>query len=303
VKPLISIVIPTLNRYIDLQNTISDLQKQSVQDFEILIIDQSEENIYQPINLPKVKHLHKNFKSASKARNIGLLEASAPLVLFLDDDVIIENPDFLKQHLKHFENSDFSGVSGAILNIDKKWNDTLPKRASHPYLGWIYTPRNYSKSMSISDGGAGNLSVRRDWAIAVGGMDENYDKGAYREESDFCLRYTHKYGKLIYEPLAFLVHIGNPSGGTRSWKSSKGIIHAPQHMFGAWYFMFRHLPWFVWPEYTGLTLRRFILHKKLLKRFYLLPQAIFWLSISFFKAILKIMHRPLIISKNAASFK
>lgn len=92
--PLISIVIPTINRYSDLQNTLNDLQQQSVREYEVLIIDQTDVNDFCSIHFPQTKHLHKAFKSASKARNVGLLEAKAPIVLFLDDDVMIENPDF-----------------------------------------------------------------------------------------------------------------------------------------------------------------------------------------------------------------
>ncbi len=294
----LSIVIPTINRYHDLSNTINDLSKQTLQNFEIIIIDQTDKAFQQKINNQKVIQQFETFKSASKARNVGLLIAKAPIVLFLDDDVIIKNINFLHNHLRHYQNNTISGVSGAILNLDEKWSVNLPKKANHPYLGWIYTPRNYNKALRISDGGAGNLSVNKEWAIAVGGMDENYIKGAYREESDFCLRLTKKYGKLIYDPEAELIHIGNPTGGTRSWKYTKGVIHGNHHMFGAWYFMFRNLPWFIWPEYAWLTVRRFILHKKLFTHFYLLPKAIFWFTTSFFEAVYKSIKKPKLIQTN-----
>ncbi|MBI2280230.1 MAG: glycosyltransferase family 2 protein [Bacteroidetes bacterium] len=97
--PQISIIIPTINRYADLKNTIADLNKQSVTDFEIIIIDQTDIEIAETITGKNIVYLHKTFKSASKARNVGLLEAKSPIVLFLDDDVIIENIYFLKAHL------------------------------------------------------------------------------------------------------------------------------------------------------------------------------------------------------------
>ncbi len=287
----ISIVIPTINRYNDLYNTLNDLKNQEFQNYEILIIDQTNKDQAENVVFPKTRYFWKDFKSASKARNVALMEASSPIILYLDDDVIIKDKNFLDNHLKHFEDPKTSGVSGAILNLDEKWSTKLPQKASKKYLGWIYFPRNYNKKNKICDGGAGNLAVRKDWAIEVGGMDENYDKGAYREESDFCLRYTGKYGLLAYDPSAYLVHIGNPTGGTRSWKNSSGVIHAPQHMFGAWYFMFRQLPKSVWLEYSYLTTRRFILHKKLLSRFYLLPQAMYRFCAAFFKAI-KLSGKP-----------
>ena len=286
-SPQISIIIPTINRYADLKNTIADLNKQTVTDVEIIIIDQTDEAFAETIIGEKIIYLHKSFKSASKARNVGLVLAKAPIVLFLDDDVIIESPDFLKNHLQHYENPSNSGVAGAILDLNRKWIETLPERTKHKYLGWLYKPRNYNKSSLNVGGGSGNLSVRTAWAMEIGGMDENFDKGAYREESDFCYRYTQKFVLLVFAPSAYLVHIGNPSGGIRTWKSSQGIIHPTQHMFGTWYFMFRNLPWFTWFEYSWLTIRRFILHKKLLTHFYLLPKALLWFSTSFFSALFK----------------
>lgn len=299
-QPQISIIIPTINRYSDLRNTIADLHKQSVTNFEVIIIDQTEIEIAEEIKGEKIIYLHKKFKSASKARNEGLLTAKAPISLFLDDDVILETEDFLKNHIKHYENQKNSGVAGAILDLNKKWIDKLPERTNHKYLGWLYKPRNYNKPSLNVGGGSGNLSVRTKWAIAIGGMDENFDKGAYREESDFCFRYTQQYGLLIFDPAAYLVHIGNPTGGIRSWKSSKGIIHPPQHMFGTWYFMFKNLPWFTWFEYTWLTIRRFILHKKLLTHFYLLPKALFLFVSSFIMAIFKSLANRKTIKPNSA---
>ena len=294
--PQISTIIPTINRYADLKSTIADLNKQSVTDFEIIIIEQTAKEVAETITGENIIYLHKDFKSASKARNIGLLEAKSPITLFLDDDVIIDNPDFLKNHLQHYENKKNSGVAGAILDLKRKWIEVLPKRTNHKYLGWLYKPRNYDKPSLNVGGGSGNLSVRTTWAIKIGGMDENFDKGAYREESDFCYRYTKKYGLLIYDPEAYLIHIGNPDGGTRSWKDSAGIIHAKQHLFGTWYFMFRIFPWFTWFEYTWITIRRFILHKKLLTHFYLLPKALFWFTTSFFNALIKSLKKPKTIS-------
>ena len=73
-------------------------------------------------------------------------------------------------------------------------------------------------------------------------------------------------------------------------------IHAKQHMFGAWYFMFRELPIISWPEYSYLTTRRFIIHKKLIYRFHLLPQALFRFSTAFIQAIISAIKGPNYIS-------
>lgn len=292
-QPLISIIIPTINRYEDLQNTLNDLSKQSIQEFEIIIIDQTDKDKSKKIAGDKITHLHKNYKSASKARNEGLLIAKSSIILFLDDDVIIENRDFLKNHLKNYNNEpNLSGVFGCVLGLDKKIVSHLPKKVHNKHLGWMYFPKNYDKQFKIGNGISCNLSVQKKYALEIGGMDENFFKGAHREESDFCFRLSKKFGKLNYDPSTCLIHIGNPSGGIRSWDDSIGIIHSKQHMFGDWYFMFRHIPVFLYPIYSWKIIRRFILHKKLLKHFYFLPKALYRFISMFFLAVVKSIQTP-----------
>lgn len=293
----ISIIIPTINRYVDLQNTLNDLNKQSVTDFEIIIIDQTDKEKSKKIESDKIIYLHKNYKSASKARNEGLLLAKAPIVLFLDDDVIIDNPDFIKNHLENYSiEPNLSGVFGCVLKKNKEFVSRLPNKVNNKYLGWMYFPKNYDKPFKIGNGISCNLSVQKKFAIEIGGMDENFYKGAHREESDFCFRLASKYGKLNYDPTTYLIHIGNPLGGIRSWNNSRGIIHSKQHMFGDWYFMFKHIAWFLWPIYSWKISRRFLLHKKLLIHFYFLPKAFFMLTSSLIKAIFTSLSKPKLIN-------
>ena len=291
----ISIVIPTLNRYDCLKDTIKDLHNQSVQNFEIIIIDQTDKDIAQEIKGDKIFYILQEEKSASKARNRGLINSKSEIVLFLDDDVIIENKDFLKNHIEHYNNPKTSGVSGATLSMDSKFCDILPKKVLKKHIGWIYFPGNYSKPFKIPNGRSCNLSVRKRFALDIGGMDERFDKGAYREESDFCIRLTKKYGDLIYDPNCYLIHIGNKTGGIRSWTNTKGIIHPYQHMFGSWYFMFKNLPLYNWPEYSWRMTRRFILHKKLIKRFYLLLYSILKYIFALFEFLYYSFKKPILL--------
>jgi len=94
-------------------------------------------------------------------------------------------------------------------------------------------------------------------------MDENYEKGAHREEGDFCLRVSRKYGNFIFDPQARLVHIGNPKGGIRSWNDSY-YIKAKHNMVGAIYFVLKMAPLRFKHEYMFITLRYLFLNKIIL---------------------------------------
>jgi hypothetical protein len=96
-------------------------------------------------------------------------------------------------------------------------------------------------------------------------MDENYIKGAHREEGDFCLRVSRKYGDFLFDPQARLVHIGNAKGGIRSWNDSN-FIKAKHNIVGAIYFDLKMAPLRYKHEYLFATLRYFILNKTILSR-------------------------------------
>lgn len=75
--PTLSIVIPTLNRYPYLMNTVKDLSQQSFKDFEIIIVDQTDKDQAQSVYFEEldIKYYWSEIKSASLARNIGIKEA------------------------------------------------------------------------------------------------------------------------------------------------------------------------------------------------------------------------------------
>lgn len=268
----LSIIIPTINRYKDLFNTINYLDNQIFGEFEIIIIDQTEDkniDIINNISLKKnVTYINSTVKSASAARNIGLLNSTAEIVLFLDDDVIIEDPYFLFKHYRHYEDKNTTGVFGSPIELNSDQSITyhrhwMSKRNS--VVGWLYFPSNYGCATTIAVGRSNNLSVRKNIAIDVGGMDENYEKGAHREEGDFCLRVSEKYGDFTFDPRAKLIHIGNAAGGIRSWNDNN-YIKAQHNIVGAIYFDLKMAPFKYRFEYLFSTLRYFILNKTIISR-------------------------------------
>lgn len=262
--PRISIVIPTLNRGIDLNNTLKDLFAQVEKSFEVIIIDQSVIKTELTQQDDRIIHSHHpEFKSASRARNLGLTKAQGPIVLFLDDDVIIKNKHYLTAIIEAFDQLTYSGVTGPI--IDQK--EPKLRQDRHPWSlnsnwGWLFFPRNYAHRTQINDGGAGNLAVSRVQALEVGGMDERFEKGAHREESDFNTRYTRRYGPYEYLPECGLIHIGRRTGGVRTWDSIKSkVVKAQHHYDGAFYYLFKNIKLRFWPVHL-LSLGIFFFKRK-----------------------------------------
>lgn len=247
--PAISLVIPTLNRPEYLLSCINDLLNQTVKDFEILVIDQSDIEIHNElvskINDLRVKFIYLKERSASKARNLGIKNAAAEVILFLDDDIIINNRDFVKNHLKHYTNPATIGVSGAILNKENDFRQVRSRLSHSIDYGWLFFPINYAYPCKVGNAWAGNMSFRTKYTKEVGGMDERYAKGAFREESDFCTRIVRRFGALEFDPQAYLVHIGATKGGLRTF-SSADLVKAQHHFDGFFYYTLKYSKWNHW---------------------------------------------------------
>lgn len=241
--PLVTLIIPTLNRKEYIESTLKDLAEQEYSNLEVLIIDQSEERF--EYTVPellnnRVRVVAQKEKSASLARNKGIAEANGEILIFLDDDIQIPNKLFVCNHVRHYVGTNRSGVSGAILSPGQGFREHRHKLSFNQRFGWLFFPINYKNQVEIGNGWAGNLSVRKAYAIQIGGMDCQFIKGAFREESDFCARLVGKFGMMIFDPEAFIIHIGAGTGGLRSF-GNEAKIRGQHHFDGMFYFLFRNI--------------------------------------------------------------
>lgn len=258
----ISVVIPTYDRYEVLYDTCQYLSSQEDCLFEVLVIDQTPVERRKAFHVDGIRYFIQQAPSASAARNLGLRQAHGEVVLFIDDDVIIEDEYFLFKHWRHYADPDIVGVAGAAPDVGQSCSLDTHRFFRASGLGWIYFSPNYRCQTRLRAARSNNLSVRRRLALDIGGMDEQFERGAHREEADFGLRLTEKYSPFLYDPSASLVHIGNATGGIRAWQQGE-TVKAKHHMIGELYMMFRHIPWKYRLEYMAISLLYFICPRKL----------------------------------------
>lgn len=244
-EPALSVVIPTLGRPDVLSGTLDDLAGQNLERWECIVVAQdsasAESASSHRLAEEGVLSVEKlDATNASAARNLGLVSARADVVLFLDDDVRVDDSNFFSAHLENYTEPDVPGVVGQVLPPSGEERNSRHPRSRRARVGWLYFPFNYSWPGRLDSALTGNLSVRRGWALEVGGMDEQYEKGAHREDSDFCLRLTSRYGPLVFDPSASLIHLGEEDGGCRSWGMNRGV-HPVHHVTGEWYFILKNL--------------------------------------------------------------
>jgi glycosyltransferase involved in cell wall biosynthesis len=105
----VSVIIPTYNRQKDLKTCLNSILIQTKLPKEVIIVDDSdndkienlitEENgIFENKNIDLRYIRNKRGKSLTIARNVGIDNSTGDVVLFLDDDVILDK-DYIKEQL------------------------------------------------------------------------------------------------------------------------------------------------------------------------------------------------------------
>ncbi|MCX6184716.1 MAG: glycosyltransferase family A protein, partial [Flavobacterium sp.] len=90
-----SVIIPVYNKEQFLVHTINSVLNQSFTDFELLLIDDgstdSSPALLNQFTDERIKLISQNNQGVSAARNLGIKEAKAPYIAFLDADDLWES--------------------------------------------------------------------------------------------------------------------------------------------------------------------------------------------------------------------
>jgi len=235
----VTIAIPTFNRGEILLQTIARLLAVEPRAKEIVVVDQTaahpeavERSLRDFAQRGDIRLIRLPQPSIPHAMNTALLEATTSLVLFLDDDVE-PSAALVSAHAAGFADETTHAVVGQILQPGQS-----PQHHSRPADDLEFR-FNHDEAVFITNVMAGNLSVRRDRALAIGGFDENFVGAAYRFETDFALRLAAAGGRIRFEPHATLRHLQLATGGLRSYGDHRTSA-SPLHATGDYYFALRH---------------------------------------------------------------
>jgi GT2 family glycosyltransferase len=206
----LSIVIPTLGRSESLTDVLTGLaaQQPAVTDVEVLVaVDADGEAPELPDQagaLP-VRVLRAGCPGASGARNAGWRAASAPLILFLDDD-IVPGRRLLAEHLAwHRSRPDVEvGVLG-----DVRWASSVKVT---PFMRWLEMGIQFDYfriegvELDWTRFYSCNASVKRALLERVGGFDEQRFPYGY-EDLELARRLSEHGFRLLYNRAAAAEHL------------------------------------------------------------------------------------------------
>lgn len=221
----LSIIIPTLNRDIYLKSTLESIKHQLFDfKYEIIIIDQNVNEVEKrnsilnkKIKDENITYLHLPGKGVVFGRNEAIHNAQGEIILFIDDDVKIEDKYFLQKHLNNYtEKEEISAVCGREINPSgNNYCESLNYNRDIPLLDIFHFPRNYSKRIEATIFSTCNSSIRKKVLLKLGCFDKDFKGASYGDDSDLALRLTNEGYKIIYDPETVLMHLMAGSGGLR----------------------------------------------------------------------------------------
>lgn len=180
--PSVSIVIPTLGCRTSLDRCLQRLAAQDAPSglFEVLLVADATATADVPVLARRVaaaglggrgRVLSAAFPGASAARNTGWRAARAPLVLFLDDDVLADSGLVTAHMDAHIGLDSSDGVLGSL-----RWASGV--RVT-PFMRWLEDGIQFDYAAIVAARTTGwwhfytcNVSVRRSLLEAVDGFDE-----------------------------------------------------------------------------------------------------------------------------------
>lgn len=235
----ISIIIPTKNRIEEVKRCIEPILAQTLLPDELVVVDSSDteelrswlDSLRTPTKITK-KYIHTPPSGLTRARNIGIDNSTGDIIIFIDDDTILEK-DYVKEIVYVFDQEHRKKV-GAVLGqvIEKRAveNRGITERIlecmNQVYATIFFLPRygngKFLASGSITFIKRGSVNKITDVECCPGSnqafkreifnefrFDENLTRYGWGEDDDFAYRVSRKYQN-IYTPYAKIIHDHSP---------------------------------------------------------------------------------------------
>ena len=195
-RPDATVIIPHYNDIIRLERCLTSLTGGDLHGVDIVVVDNGSSQSLERLRdvFPRVRFLAEPEKGAAAARNHGVRETTAPVLLFIDADCVAA-PDWLETARLVQPRADLIG--GRVDVFD----ETPPPRSGAEAFEAVFAFnfRNYIEVQGFT--GAGNMVTRRDVFEDVGGFVNGVS-----EDRDWSMRAVAKGYSLIYEDRLVVSH-------------------------------------------------------------------------------------------------
>jgi GT2 family glycosyltransferase len=187
-----SVIINTYDRKDKLKKCIRRLEEQTYSDFEVIIVDQGE----QDISHSEFKVIDSDDKGPAYGRNKGAKIAEGEKLAFTDDDCLPQQ-DWLEKASVEFE-EELVGIEGKIET----------ERG----------PRNEESFEKLHGFATANMFYTQEAFNKVGGFDEQIEIPPYREDTELAWRIM-ELGEIEYSEEVVVEH--PPKDEEKAWEAYK----------------------------------------------------------------------------------
>jgi GT2 family glycosyltransferase len=214
--PRISVVVPTYKRPELLAKCLESLRTQDLpgEAYEVVVVDDGSGDGTEAVLMEHARtwpalrwFTQAKNRGPAAARNRGVAEATSPLILFIDDD-IVATPDLLRRHLEFYDTNDGNAL-GVVGHV--QWHPELPVT---DFMRWL-DGTNLQFAFETMVAGpvehpweafyTCNLSLPRRLLEEAGFFDERFPYPAF-EDIDLGLRLARLGFRLTYVPSARAWH-------------------------------------------------------------------------------------------------
>lgn len=209
--PRLSVVVPTYGRPERVEALLTGLDRQTLDPsrFEVILVDDGSPA---PLAVDGARHrfplrvLRQENAGPGAARNLGVAQASAPLVLFLNDDAL-PRPDLLAVHLDaHAAAGADVAVLGAFPFTEASLREPFTRLLDRTDLLFDYQRLRHGERHGWQFFWTCNLSLAREALLAVGGFDAELFREAIVEDVELGYRLARRGVQVLYRKDAICEH-------------------------------------------------------------------------------------------------
>jgi glycosyltransferase involved in cell wall biosynthesis len=243
--PPVTVAVPTRDRAEVLEECIAHLQKLDYPNFEILIVDNSND----PVPAREIaermgaRYVRCSVPGASRARNMAIEHANHEWVAFTDDDCRPES-NWLKELVRPIQDSNCRCVCGLVLAAQLE-NAAEITFEIYGGLGRGYAAKVFDRGFLTASrtkpaptwniGASANMLLHRHFTQQIGGFDIDMGPGPYSvggcgEDTDIYYQALRRGFNVHYAPRAIVHHLhrGSPKA-LRKQISGYAVGHAAYH--------------------------------------------------------------------------
>jgi GT2 family glycosyltransferase len=236
-RPRVAIVIPTRDKIDVLDACIRSIERLSTYpNYELVVVDNGSVEADSLRYLAELGQRHRVIADPrpfnwSALNNRAARETTAPILLFLNNDVEVIAPDWIEAMLEHAQRPEVGVVGAKLLYADGTVQHAgvimgVCGTAVHAFrtfvadgsetFGFASLVRNYSAVTGAC------MMVRREVFEALEGFDEALSVAF--NDVDFCLRACERGYAVVYTPYASLYHYESVTRGNLDPPENKALL-------------------------------------------------------------------------------